>query len=427
MRKPTTYRLVRARWSPPPATRAGSSLRDTRLGADESRGATGPRAADVVHSLALHGPENGLSPLVPHRDRIDAEPRSREQCGHASIDRRGAEIPAGIPRCRRTQACTYALHREWSPKACAAPSLRLSRAIRRRSVERDSMIRRLGRPTPADRLMGTSQPRLRCAWLLHEDQTRCQSSASPGWYPSVFRSYGNVSVDQTASSCSVQSNPNTDCIWNCVLTYTIVDAIHQDPRGCMQVPRLPHRTPSLRRKPLWWFSAATPQRQAPTTPSHRGRLPGDATLGEDLLQVPTGRAFFPAHGGADLAEAVSSGQYHRKGTLRGRGHPDGNDADRLADDPMHKLLVVRDPVTGRSLMSQPTLSRFYGVGRTALYRLGREQAVRVIGAASAPTARSGAVTTITWTRPTTPRTARRSCPSSTATTAGGATCRCWRS
>ena len=190
---------------------------------------------------------------------------------------------------------------------------------------------------------------------------------------------------------------------------------------------LSHRTPSLRRKPLWWFSAATPQRQAPTTPSHHGRLPGDATLGEDLLQVPTGRAFFPAHGGADLAEAVSSGQYHRKGTLRGRGHPDGNDADRLADDPMHKLLVVRDPVTGRSLRSQPTLSRFYGVGRTALYRLGREQAVRVIGAASAPTARSGAVTTITWTRPTTPRTARRSCPSSTATTGGGATCRCWRS
>ena len=188
-----------------------------------------------------------------------------------------------------------------------------------------------------------------------------------------------------------------------------------------------HRTPSLRRKPLWWFSAATPQRQAPTTPSHHGRLPGDATLGEDLLQVPTGRAFFPAHGGADLAEAVSSGQYHRKGTLRGRGHPDGNDADRLAEDPMHKLLVVRDPVTGRSLRSQPTLSRFYGVGRTALYRLGREQAVRVIGAASAPTARSGAVTTITWTRPTTPRTARRSCPSSTATTGGGATCRCWRS
>ena len=28
------------------------------------------------------------------------------------------------------------------------------------------------------------------------------------------------------------------------------------------------------------------------------------------------------------------------------GHPDGNDADRLADDPIHKLLVGRDPVTG---------------------------------------------------------------------------------
>ena len=28
------------------------------------------------------------------------------------------------------------------------------------------------------------------------------------------------------------------------------------------------------------------------------------------------------------------------------GHPDGNDADRLADDPIHKLLLGRDPVTG---------------------------------------------------------------------------------
>ena len=28
------------------------------------------------------------------------------------------------------------------------------------------------------------------------------------------------------------------------------------------------------------------------------------------------------------------------------GHPDGNDAEHLADDPVHKLLLGRDPVTG---------------------------------------------------------------------------------
>lgn len=40
------------------------------------------------------------------------------------------------------------------------------------------------------------------------------------------------------------------------------------------------------------------------------------------------------------------------------GHPDGNDADRLADDPLHKLLLGRDPIDGGRLASQPTISRF---------------------------------------------------------------------
>jgi len=40
------------------------------------------------------------------------------------------------------------------------------------------------------------------------------------------------------------------------------------------------------------------------------------------------------------------------------GHPDGNDATRLADDPIHKLLLGRDPIDGRRLASQPTISRF---------------------------------------------------------------------
>ena len=33
------------------------------------------------------------------------------------------------------------------------------------------------------------------------------------------------------------------------------------------------------------------------------------------------------------------------------GHPDCNDADRLADDPIHKLLLGRDPRAGESLAS----------------------------------------------------------------------------
>jgi hypothetical protein len=40
------------------------------------------------------------------------------------------------------------------------------------------------------------------------------------------------------------------------------------------------------------------------------------------------------------------------------GHPDGNDGDRLAADPIHKLLLGRDPIDGGRLASQPTISRF---------------------------------------------------------------------
>ncbi len=40
------------------------------------------------------------------------------------------------------------------------------------------------------------------------------------------------------------------------------------------------------------------------------------------------------------------------------GYDDANDAARLADDPIHKLLLGRDPVHGDALASQPTLSRF---------------------------------------------------------------------
>jgi hypothetical protein len=50
------------------------------------------------------------------------------------------------------------------------------------------------------------------------------------------------------------------------------------------------------------------------------------------------------------------------------GDPDANDAARLSRDPIHKLLLERDPIKGRDLASQPTLSCFEnGVGVKELY------------------------------------------------------------
>lgn len=61
------------------------------------------------------------------------------------------------------------------------------------------------------------------------------------------------------------------------------------------------------------------------------------------------------------------------------GYADANDADRLAHDPIHKLLLDRDPLTGSGLASQPTVSRFEnGIGGKALYQMGRELAASVI-------------------------------------------------
>ena len=45
-----------------------------------------------------------------------------------------------------------------------------------------------------------------------------------------------------------------------------------------------------------------------------------------------------------------------------RGHPDGNDADHLADAPIQTLLVGRDPVARAPVASQPTISRFTADG-----------------------------------------------------------------
>jgi hypothetical protein len=79
-----------------------------------------------------------------------------------------------------------------------------------------------------------------------------------------------------------------------------------------------------------------------------------------------------------LRDARQSGKVrHELGELMAQrvfgiacGYPDGNDAARLADDPIQKLLVGRDPIAGASLGSQPTLSRFENrVSAITLYRL----------------------------------------------------------
>ena len=61
------------------------------------------------------------------------------------------------------------------------------------------------------------------------------------------------------------------------------------------------------------------------------------------------------------------------------GYADANDSARLAADPVHKMLLGRDPVTGLDLASQPTLSRFENAaGARDLYRMGETLATSVI-------------------------------------------------
>jgi len=61
------------------------------------------------------------------------------------------------------------------------------------------------------------------------------------------------------------------------------------------------------------------------------------------------------------------------------GYADANDAARLAHDPIHKLLVARDPLEGPGLASQPTLSRFENaVNAKTLYCMGETLAETVI-------------------------------------------------
>jgi hypothetical protein len=61
------------------------------------------------------------------------------------------------------------------------------------------------------------------------------------------------------------------------------------------------------------------------------------------------------------------------------GYADANDADGLAEDPIQKLLLDRDPIEGPRLASQPTVSRFENaIGPRVLYRLGEALSDAVI-------------------------------------------------
>jgi len=61
------------------------------------------------------------------------------------------------------------------------------------------------------------------------------------------------------------------------------------------------------------------------------------------------------------------------------GYADANDSARLADDPVFKMLVGREPIDGEALASQPSLSRFEnGVGRSELVRMSEALADAVI-------------------------------------------------
>jgi len=61
------------------------------------------------------------------------------------------------------------------------------------------------------------------------------------------------------------------------------------------------------------------------------------------------------------------------------GYADANDSARLGADPIHKMLLDRDPVAGLDLASQPTLSRFENAaGPGQLYRMAETLATSVI-------------------------------------------------
>jgi len=134
-----------------------------------------------------------------------------------------------------------------------------------------------------------------------------------------------------------------------------------------------------------------------------------SVLFPDVISKPVVAAFDQAHsssdGGALLLKAIDERlglsaklagclrddrdaakvQHEIEEILRQRlfgialGHPDCNDARVLAADPIHKMLVGRPPISGESLASQSTLSRFENAaGSRELYRLAETIADTVI-------------------------------------------------
>ena len=62
------------------------------------------------------------------------------------------------------------------------------------------------------------------------------------------------------------------------------------------------------------------------------------------------------------------------------GYPDANDAGALANDPIHKLMIGRDPIHGERLASQPTISRMENsVGRAELLQMSKALTQTVLG------------------------------------------------
>ena len=109
------------------------------------------------------------------------------------------------------------------------------------------------------------------------------------------------------------------------------------------------------------------------------------------------------------------------------GYEDGNDAACLADDPLHKLAVGRDPVSGAALASQPTLFRFENaVSPRALNGKGRRLAAVVIAQHRHRLKGQAQRVTIDLDRSMTPSTGSRNWPSSMGTTILGAICPWWQ-
>jgi Transposase DDE domain group 1 len=109
------------------------------------------------------------------------------------------------------------------------------------------------------------------------------------------------------------------------------------------------------------------------------------------------------------------------------GYADCNDAARLAQDPVHKLLLERDPLAGLDLASQATLSRFENaVGRQELYLASVGLADLVIEHHRVRLGGRARRITIDLDPTDDPTHGSKSSASSTGTTTRGATCRWWR-